>query len=79
MMAEVTLGLNKDGNRRNVAEEGGRRRRRWFMAVDLVVLLDDSLMASMVQNPMADVVGRGRDGHMVATMDSRSRCDEALK
>ena len=49
------------------------------MAVDLVVLLDDSLMASMVQNPMADVVGWGRDGHMVATVDSRSRCDEALK
>ncbi len=49
------------------------------MTMDLVVLLDDSLMASMVQNPMADVVGRGRDSHMVATVDSRSRRDEALK
>jgi hypothetical protein len=49
------------------------------MAVDLVVLLDNSLMASVVQNPMANVVGRGGDGHMVATVDSRSRRDEALK
>jgi len=78
MMAKVTLGLHKNGNPRQAAEEGRRRRWRRFMAVDLVVLLDDSLVAAVIEDTVADVVGRGGDGHVVAAMDSWSRCDEAL-
>ena len=67
MMAQVSLGFNQN-----------RVRGRGLMTMDLVVLLDNGLMAPVVQDPVTDVVDGGGDGHMVTSMDGWGRCDKTL-
>jgi hypothetical protein len=63
MVAKITFGLDENG------DSGSYR----FMPVDLVVLLDNGLVAAMVQHPVANVVDRRGDGHVVAAMCSWRR------